>query len=130
MSLDIMSGDISDDKITRYLNYEDLGSKDLWRYNKPEIRRHEKARGGVLILDDSIEEKPYTDENEIVAWHHLHAKGRHVKGINILSCLASYNDVVLPFGYEIVHKDVSFSDIKLVRLSVKLAQVRMKTLET
>ena len=62
---DILSGDISDDKITRYLNYEDLGSKDLWRYNKPEIRRHEKAMGGVLILDDSIEEKPYTDENEI-----------------------------------------------------------------
>ena len=30
--------------------------------------------GGVLILDDSIEEKPYTDENEIVAWHHSHAK--------------------------------------------------------
>ena len=42
--------------------------------NKPEIRRHERAMGGVLILDDSIEEKPYTDENEIVAWHHSHAK--------------------------------------------------------
>ena len=109
---DMLSGDISHDKITRYLNYEDLGSKDLWRYNKPEIRRHERAMGGVLILDDSIEEKPYTDENEIVAWHHSHAKGRHVKGINILSCLVSYNDAVLPFGYEIVHKDVSFSDIK------------------
>ena len=26
---DILSRDISDDKITRYLNYEDLGSKDL-----------------------------------------------------------------------------------------------------
>ena len=67
---DMLSGDISHDKITRYLNCEDLGSKDLWRYNKPEIRRHERAMGGVLILDDSIEEKPYTDENEIVAWHH------------------------------------------------------------
>lgn len=26
---DMLSGDISHDKITRYLNYEDLGSKDL-----------------------------------------------------------------------------------------------------
>ena len=116
---DMLSGDISHDKITRYLNYEDLGSKDLWRYNKPEIRRHERAMGGVLILDDSIEEKPYTDENEIVAWHHSHAKGRHVKGINILSCLVSYNDAVLPFGYEIVHKDVSFSDIKTRKVKRK-----------
>ena len=72
---DMLSGEISHDKITRYLNLKDLGSKDLWRYNKPEIRRHERAMGGVLILDDSIEEKPYTDENEIVAWHHSHAKG-------------------------------------------------------
>lgn len=109
---DMLSGDISHDKITRYLNSEDLGSKDLWKYNKPEIRKHESPIGGVLILDDSIEEKPYTDENEIVAWHHSHAKGRHVKGINILSCLISYNDTVLPFGYEIIHKDISYSDIE------------------
>ena len=98
---DMLSGDISHDKITRYLNSADLGSKDLWKYNKPEIRKHERPVGGTLILDDSIEEKPFTDENEIVAWHHSHAKGRHIKGINILSCLVSYNDVVLPFGYEI-----------------------------
>jgi hypothetical protein len=36
-------------------------------------------------LDDSIEEKPYTDENEIICRHFSHAKGRCVKGINILS---------------------------------------------
>lgn len=108
---DLLSGDISHDKITKYLNSKDLGSKELWVYVKPEMRKHERDKGGVLILDDSIEEKPYTDENEIVAWHHSHAKGRHVKGINILSCLVSYGDVVLPCGYEIMHKDISFSDI-------------------
>ena len=70
-------------------------------------------------MDDSIEEKPYTDENEIVAWHHSHAKGRHVKGINILSCLVSYKDVVLPFGYEIIHKDTSFSDIETRKVKRK-----------
>lgn len=69
----MLSGDISHDKITRYLNYEDLGSKDLWRYSKPKIRKHERTVGGVLMLDDSIEEKTYTDKNEIVACY----KGRH-----------------------------------------------------
>ena len=116
---DLLSGDISHDKITKYLNSVDLGSKELWEYNKREIRKHQTDKDGVLILDDSIEEKPYTDENEIVAWHHSHAKGRHVKGINILSCLVSYNDVVLPFGYEIIHKDVRFSDIETHRLKRK-----------
>lgn len=34
---------------------------------------------GVIIADDTIEEKPSTDENEIVSWHYDHSKGRNVK---------------------------------------------------
>ncbi len=79
---DLLSGDISHDKITKYLNSVDLGSKELWKYAKPQIRKHEDSQSGVLILDDSIEEKPYTDENEIVAWHHSHAKGRHIPNLS------------------------------------------------
>ena len=109
---DLLSGEISHDKVTRYLNSEDLGSKELWVYIKPEVRKHEANKGGALLLDDSIEEKPYTDENEIVAWHYSHAKGRHVKGINILSCLVAYGDLALPLGYNIIHKDISFSEIE------------------
>jgi hypothetical protein len=116
---DLLSGDISHDKITKYLNSEELGSKELWVYVKPEIRKHQTDKGGVLILDDSIEEKPHTDENEIVAWHHSNAKGRHVKGINILSCLVSYDDIVLPFGYRIISKDTSFSDIETRKVKRK-----------
>ncbi|MDN3030329.1 MAG: hypothetical protein QMO91_03125 [Candidatus Tisiphia sp.] len=41
-----------------------------------------------------------------------HAKGRHVKGVNILSCLVHYDTVTLPVGYEIVHKDIVFCDIE------------------
>ena len=62
--------------------------------------------------DDCIEEKPYTDENEIMCWHYSHSKGMHVKGVNLLSCIVQYGDVSLPIGYEIVHKDVKFSDLK------------------
>ena len=67
---DMLSGYISHDKITKYLNSVDWGSKELWEYNKREIRKHQTDKGGVLILDGFIEEKPYTDENEIVACHH------------------------------------------------------------
>lgn len=113
---DLLPGDISHDQITRFLNGELLGSKELWQYIKPEVRRYETTCSGVLILDDTIEEKPYTDENEIMCWHHCHTKGRHIKGINILSCLVHYGDVTLPVGYEIVHKDIQFSDIATKRL--------------
>ena len=29
----------------------------------------------VLIIDDSIAEKPYTDENDIICWHYDHTSG-------------------------------------------------------
>ncbi len=32
---------------------------------------------------------------------------RHVKGINLLSCLVRYADVALPIGYEVVKKHIS-----------------------
>jgi hypothetical protein len=117
---DLLEGQISHDKITRFLNSEEFSSKELWEYIKPEVRKVEEDTGGVLILDDSIEEKTYTDENEIMCWHYSHAKGRHVKGVNILSCLVRYADIALPIAYEPICKDVLFCDIetrKVKRLS-------------
>lgn len=108
---DLLQGQISHDKITRFLNNNQFNSKDLWQYVKPTIRRSEKE-GGVLIIDDSIEEKPYTDENTIICWHFSHAKGRCVKGVNILSCLVRYDDIALPISFSIVSKDTHFCDLK------------------
>jgi hypothetical protein len=116
---DLMSGEMSHDKITRFLNKSELGSKELWNYVKPQVRKQETCSGGVLILDDSIEEKPYTDENEIICWHHSHMHGRHIKGVNILSCLIAYEGISLPVGYEIVHKDIVFSDIETKKIKRK-----------
>jgi hypothetical protein len=108
---DLLEGQISHDKITRFLNGEALSSKELWEYIKPEVRKIEEEVGGVLILDDTIEEKSYTDENEIMCWHYSHAKGRHIKGVNLLSCLVRYGDIALPIAYEPICKDVLFCDI-------------------
>lgn len=108
----MLDGQISHDKITRFLNSDIATSKDLWQYIKPNVRKIEESKGGVLILDDSIEEKPYTDENEIVAWHYSHAKHTCVKGINLLSCLVRYGDNAFPVAFELIRKDVLFCDVK------------------
>ena len=92
----LLDGEISHDKITRFLNSKEASSKELWQYVKSEIRRVEQNTGGVLILDDTIEEKTYTDESEIICWHYSHAKGRCVKGVNLLSALIRYGDIALP----------------------------------
>jgi len=103
-----MEGQISHDQVTRMLNQSHFSSKDLWKWVQSDVRKAQNQAEGVLILDDRIEEKPYTDENEIVCWHYSHAKGTHVKGMNLLSCLVSYGDLSYPVGDEILHKDVEY----------------------
>jgi len=115
----VLDGEVSHDQISRFLRADDYGSKELWSYVKPDIRRHEQSTEGVLLLDDTISEKNYTDENAINCWHFSHAKHRHVKGINLLSCLVRYGDIALPIGYDVVKKDILFSDIKTRKLKRK-----------
>lgn len=111
----VLNGEVSHDQVSRFLRADDYNSKNLWGYIKSDVRRHEQPTGGILALDDSISEKTYTDENAINCWHFSHAKGRHVKGINFLSCLVRYGDIALPIGYEIVKKDILFSDLETRR---------------
>lgn len=107
----LLDGRISHDKITRFLNNNRFEGKDLWQYVKKDVL-HCQDKGGVLIIDDCIEEKPYTDENSIVCWHFSHAKGRCIKGINLLSCLVRYGDKALPISFELVAKDLHFCDVE------------------
>ena len=60
---------ISHDKITRFLSEKDLDSKELWLLTKPIIRQYEQD-DGVIIFDDTIEEKPYTQESVLICWHY------------------------------------------------------------
>lgn len=109
---DMVDGAISHDQVSRFLNKNELGSKELWQYVKSSVHEHHTVTGGVLLLDDSIEEKPYTDENEVNCWHYSHAKGEVLKGINILSCMIRYDDFSVPVGYEVIKKDIVFCDVK------------------
>ena len=49
-----------------------------------------------MIVDDSIGQKPYTDENDIICWHYDHSQQRTVKGINFVTCLYHFQGVSLP----------------------------------
>ncbi len=99
----LLDGEISHDKITRFLSSQIKTSKDLWQIAKPVVWEVERSDGS-LILEDSIEEKPYTDENDIICWHFDHSKGVNVKGINFLSWLYQAGDISIPIGFELVKK--------------------------
>lgn len=100
----ILDGKISHDKITRFLNEEEFDSKTLWKIVKPKLREIEKNEGAVLF-DDTLSEKPHSEENEVINWHWDHSKSRCIKGINILNMLYCTEQVSIPLGYETIKKD-------------------------
>jgi hypothetical protein len=106
-----LNGQVSHDAFTRLLSGDELDSKQLWRLTKPMIRRYERD-DGVIVFDDTIEEKPYTKESELICWHHDHTKNRSVKGINLLNCLYKTDEVGFPLGFDLVKKPIEFCDIK------------------
>ena len=107
----MLDGEISHDKITRLLSAQDYTSKDLWHQVKSTLRKIE-SDDGVLIFDDTIQEKAWTDESELMCWHFDHCSGRNVKGINLLNALYYSGDVSIPVAFELVKKPIQYSDIK------------------
>ncbi len=106
-----LSGLISHDKITRFLSAGDYDAKQLWKLVKPTVREIE-TDDGVFIVDDTIEEKPYTDESDLITWHFDHTFGRNVKGVNILSFLYHNQGVTLPIGFQPIQKTEKYIDKK------------------
>jgi len=107
----MLGGQVSHDQIQRFLAGSRRTSADLWRIAKPHVRQIEK-KDAVMIVDDSIAEKPYTDENDIICWHYDHSKDRIVKGINFISTLYHSAGLSLPVGFELIAKTEHYLDPK------------------
>jgi hypothetical protein len=123
----LLDGELSHDQVTRFLNWDDYDSKTLWQHVKKAVREVERE-DGVLIFDDTIQEKPYTDENELVCWHFDHTKGRSVKGINILNCLYHAGGVALPVAFELVRKPYLYSDLATRKVKRKSEETKNEML--
>ena len=108
---DMLDGRVSHDQVTRFLSQKAFTSEDLWKALKKDIREIEDD-SGVLIFDDTVQEKAHSQENELICWHFDHTVNRSVKGINLLNCLYQANDVSLPVAFELITKPIRFSDIK------------------
>ena len=107
----MVNGQVSHDQVTRFLSGEEYTSKDLWQEVKPTVRQVEREEA-VLIFDDTIQEKPYTDENEVMCWHYDHSKGRAVQGFNLLNCLYQVGDISIPVAFELIRKPLEYCDLK------------------
>lgn len=99
----LLENAVSHDRITRLLSGAPFTSADLWKYVKP-LARQIASEEGVLVIDDSVEAKPYTDESELICWHWDHTLGRSVKGINLMTTLYHSQGFSLPVAFELIKK--------------------------
>ena len=111
----MVEGEVSHDQVTRFLSGQDFTSKDLWRQVKSMVRSVENS-DGVLIFDDTIQEKAWTDENELMCWHYDHVSGRNVRGINLLNALYHCNGASIPVAFELVKKPIQYCNIEIRQL--------------
>jgi len=85
------------DSFTRLLNRDEPDTGPLWDEVGPLTRP-----GGLLVLDDSVLDKPYAKHVGLVGrfWSGKHK--RVVKGIDLLTLLWTDGDTVLPCDYRVV----------------------------
>jgi DDE superfamily endonuclease len=99
----LLNNEIKHDTITRWLSSRDYTSKDLWKQAKPLVKQIATS-DAVFIVDDTVEAKPYTDQNDLICWHYDHCLGRSIKGVNQLTSLYYSNNVSVPVGYSLITK--------------------------
>ena len=75
----LVAGAVSHDQVTRFLSGAAYDAKTLWQQIKPLVRSIQQA-DGVLIVDDTIQAKPHTDENDLICWHYDHSQHRSGQG--------------------------------------------------
>ena len=89
------------DAFTRLLTRLEPDSQTLWAEAETQIDRDD----GILVLDDSTLDKPYSRFNDLV---YRHYSGKHhavVSGINLITLLWTQDDRAVPVDYRIFDKD-------------------------
>lgn len=90
----------SHDSLTRMLHRNEPNTDDLYT----EAQAHIDQKHGLLVIDDSTLDKPYSKHIELV---YRHWSGKHhqtVKGINLLTLLWTDGDKNIPCDYRVYDK--------------------------
>ena len=114
----LLDGAYSHDQITRLLSRNHFDSKALWQHVKALVRQEEHD-DGVLIADDTIQEKLYSDENNLISWHFDHTFGRSVKGINLLNFVYHVGDISIPVAYKLIEKPIQYCVVETKKVKRK-----------
>jgi len=89
------------DAFTRLLQRLEPDAETLWEEAKTQI----DLQSGILVLDDSTLEKPYSEFNALVYRHWSGKQKAVVNGINLITLLWTDGSRVVPVDYRVFDKE-------------------------
>jgi hypothetical protein len=95
------TNDVAHDAFTRLLQRLEPDSDTLWEESRTQI----DFSGGLLVLDDSTLDKPYSQRNALVYRHWSGKQKSVVSGINLITLLWTDGVRCVPIDYRIYDKD-------------------------
>jgi len=90
----------SHDAINRLLLRNPHDTEILWKESEPLIRKDR----GVLVLDDSTLDKPYSNKTDMVSYHWSGKHHKTVKGISLQTLLWTDGNKLIPVDFKIYNK--------------------------
>lgn len=92
---------LSHDSLSKWLREVDFMSKDLW----PDVINMVEREKGYLIVDDSVLDKRFSRNNELVGRHWSGNEHRLISGIDLVSLLWTHGEECIPTDYRIYQSE-------------------------
>src|SRR5215475_12620945 len=108
------------DAFTRLLHRLQPDPEALWQEARAQVRLDD----GVLVLDDSVLDKPYAEFIELVGRHWSGKHHQVVQGIDLVTLLWTDGDRHVPCDYRIFHKPEGLTKNDHFRCMVNTAHQR------
>jgi hypothetical protein len=100
---EVSGGEFAHDAANRFLNREEFSPRDLFEEARPLI----ELEGGILSVDDTVLDKPYSQEGktDLVGYFYSGLHGKAVKGVNLVTLFyADSQGARLPVNFRVVDK--------------------------
>lgn len=92
---------LSHDSVSRWLESEDFDPKNLWSH----VEKMVEKGSGYLIVDDSVLDKRFSRNNELVGRHWSGNEHRLICGIDLVNLLWAKDEECIPCDYRIYQSE-------------------------
>jgi hypothetical protein len=109
---EVIDNEYSHDQISRMLYRAHIDDRKLYMQGKRFLKAIKAEGKKVLVVDDSIQAKPHSQVNGLVAYHYDHSEQCYIKGINFISALWADERYSIPLSMKVVVKELVWNNKK------------------